>query len=66
MEQRGDRLPQRPPIVQLPSFTTHSGLVLGFIAGAAGGAVAIGVMELLAERTTFRCCSFRLRPRSSL
>jgi CBS-domain-containing membrane protein len=39
--------------VQLPSFTTRSGLALGFIAGAAGGAVAIGVMELLAERTTF-------------
>src|SRR5262249_21645464 len=27
--------------------------VFGFIAGATGGAVAIGVMELLAERTTF-------------
>jgi hypothetical protein len=39
--------------VQLPSFTTRSGLVLGFIAGVAGGAVAIAVMELLAERTTF-------------
>jgi CBS-domain-containing membrane protein len=36
--------------VQLPSFTARSGLILSFTAGAA---VAIGMMELLAARTTF-------------
>jgi hypothetical protein len=39
--------------VQFPSFTTRSRLIVGFVAGAVGGAVAIALMELLAERTTF-------------
>jgi hypothetical protein len=39
--------------VQFPSSTTRSRLIVGFVAGAVGGAVAIALMELLAERTTF-------------
>ena len=39
--------------MQFPSSTTRSRLIVGFVAGAVGGAVAIALMELLAERTTF-------------
>lgn len=40
--------------MEFPSFTPRSWLIVGYVAGAAGGAAAIALMEeLLAERTTF-------------
>jgi CBS-domain-containing membrane protein len=40
-------------IVQVPQFTERSVRIIGLIGGAAGGAAAIALMELLAERTTY-------------
>jgi hypothetical protein len=37
--------------VQFPSSTTRSRLIVDFVAGAVGGAVAIALMELLAGGT---------------
>jgi hypothetical protein len=50
--------------VRFPQFNIGSTEFITIVAGAVGGAAAIALMEVLAERTTVRCCSCRSLPRS--